>query len=209
MSEPQQGATQQPGATFQIEKIYVKDLSLEIPNAPQIFMQPAQPQLEVQIDTGAQPFAEGYYEATVSATVTAKVGDKTLFLVEAVQAGVFQMRNVPQADLNPLLGIACPTILFPYLREASESAPGRPRATSSANDGPECAPQRGISGSSIWCGSEPVPCSKPLHSQISGAGLCLRRSLRPATGVAARKRSALAGKSALTFTAAGISTFGR
>jgi len=115
VSEP----TAQPqGATFQIEKIYVKDLSLEIPNAPQIFMQPAQPQLEVQIDTGAQPFAEGYYEATVSATVTAKVGDKTLFLAEAVQAGVFQMRNVPEADLNPLLGIACPTILFPYLREA-------------------------------------------------------------------------------------------
>ena len=106
------------GATFQIEKIYVKDLSLEIPNAPQIFMQPAQPQLEVQIDTGATPFAEGYFEATVSATVTAKVGERTLFLAEAVQAGIFQMRNVPDADLNPLLGIACPTILFPYLREA-------------------------------------------------------------------------------------------
>jgi preprotein translocase subunit SecB len=114
MTEP---ATPQ-GATFQIEKIYVKDLSLEIPNAPQIFMQPAQPQLEVQIDTGATPFAEGYFEATVSATVTAKVGERTLFLAEAVQAGIFQMRNVPQADLDPLLGIACPTILFPYLREA-------------------------------------------------------------------------------------------
>jgi preprotein translocase subunit SecB len=111
-------ATQPQGATFQIEKIYVKDLSLEIPNAPQIFMQPAQPQLEVQIDTGAAQFAEGYYEATVSATVSAKLGDKTLFLAEAVQAGVFQMRNVPADDLRPLLGIACPTILFPYLREA-------------------------------------------------------------------------------------------
>jgi preprotein translocase subunit SecB len=111
-------ATQPQAATFQIEKIYVKDLSLEIPNAPQIFMQPAQPQLEVQIDTGAAQFAEGYYESTVSATVTAKLGDKTLFLVEAVQAGVFQMRNVPADDLRPLLGIACPTILFPYLREA-------------------------------------------------------------------------------------------
>jgi preprotein translocase subunit SecB len=105
-------------ATFQIEKIYVKDLSLEIPNAPQIFMQPAQPQLEVSIDTGAAPFAEGYFECTVSATVSAKVGERTLFLAEAVQAGVFQMRNVPDTDLKPLLGIACPTILFPYLREA-------------------------------------------------------------------------------------------
>ena len=103
-------------ATFQIEKIYVKDLSLEIPNSPQVFMQQAQPQLEVQIDTAAAQFADGYYETTVSATVTAKAGDKTLFLAEAVQAGIFQVRNVPEADLKPLLGIACPTILFPYLR---------------------------------------------------------------------------------------------
>jgi preprotein translocase subunit SecB len=104
-------------ASFQIEKIYVKDVSLEIPNAPQAFMQQAQPQLEVQIDTSANQFADAYYEATVSATVTAKVGEKTLFLAEAVQAGIFQMRNVPADDLKPLLGIACPTILFPYLRE--------------------------------------------------------------------------------------------
>jgi preprotein translocase subunit SecB len=108
---------QQPQALFQIEKIYVKDLSLEIPNAPQIFTQQVQPQLEVRIDTGAVPFAEGYYESFVSATVTAKVGDKTLFLAEAVQAGIFQLRNVGNDDLRPLLGIACPTILFPYLRE--------------------------------------------------------------------------------------------
>jgi preprotein translocase subunit SecB len=104
-------------ASFQIEKIYVKDLSLEIPNAPQAFMQQAQPQLEVQIDTSANQFADAYYETTVSATVTAKIGEKTLFLAEAVQAGIFQMRNVPADELKPLLGIACPTILFPYLRE--------------------------------------------------------------------------------------------
>ena len=114
MSDP----TPQQSPTFQIEKVYVKDLSLEIPNAPQIFTENVQPQLEVRIDTGATPFAEGYFEATVSATVTAKVADRTLFLAEAVQAGIFQMRNVPQNDLAPLLGIACPTILFPYLREA-------------------------------------------------------------------------------------------
>lgn len=108
---------EKPQATFQIEKIYVKDVSLEIPNAPQVFMQQAQPQLEVRIDTAAAPFTEGYFEASVSATVTAKVGDKTLFLAEAVQAGIFQMRNVAADDLRPLLAIACPTILFPYLRE--------------------------------------------------------------------------------------------
>jgi preprotein translocase subunit SecB len=112
MSEPQQ-----PQATFQIVKIYVKDVSLEIPNAPQVFMQQAQPQLEVRLDTAAAPFNEGYFEASVSATVTAKIGEKTLFLAEAVQAGIFEVRNVPSEELRPLLGIACPTILFPYLRE--------------------------------------------------------------------------------------------
>jgi preprotein translocase subunit SecB len=109
--------TQPQAATFQIEKIYVKDVSLEIPNAPQVFMQQAQPQLEVRLDTGTTQIAEGYYEASVSATVTAKFEERTLFLAEAVQAGIFQMRNVPADDLKPLLGIACPTILFPYLRE--------------------------------------------------------------------------------------------
>jgi len=115
--QPQGAAAAPQAATFQIEKVYVKDLSLEIPNAPQGFMQQAQPQLEVRIDTGAAQFAEGYYEATVSATVTAKSGERTLFLAEAVQAGIFQLRNVPAEELKPLLAIACPTILFPYLRE--------------------------------------------------------------------------------------------
>lgn len=111
--EPQQN---QP--SFQIEKIYVKDLSLEIPNAPQVFVQQAQPQLEVQIHTEGTQFAEGYYEVSVSATVTAKAGDKTMFLAEAVQAGIFSVRNVPAQEVDPLLGIGCPTILFPYVREA-------------------------------------------------------------------------------------------
>ncbi len=115
--QPQGPAAAPQAATFQIEKVYVKDLSLEIPGAPQAFMQQAQPQLEVRIDTGAAQFAEGYYEATVSATVTAKSGERTLFLAEAVQAGIFQLRNVPAEELKPLLAIACPTILFPYLRE--------------------------------------------------------------------------------------------
>ncbi len=108
---------QQEPATFQIEKVYVKDLSLEIPNAPKVFLEQVQPQLEVRIDTGADGFADGYYEVTVSATVTARVGERTLFLVEAKQAGIFAVRNVPAQELDPLLGIACPNILFPYLRE--------------------------------------------------------------------------------------------
>jgi preprotein translocase subunit SecB len=113
MSEPQQQS-----ATFQIEKIYIKDLSLEIPNAPQVFMGEAKPELEVRIDAGSAQFADGYFEVTVTATVTARAGERTLFLAEAVQAGIFALRNVPAEELGPLLGIACPTILYPYLREA-------------------------------------------------------------------------------------------
>ena len=91
--------------TFQIEKIYVKDLSLEIPNAPQVFLQNEQPQLEVQIDNGSEQFAEGAFEVTVSVTVTARVGERTIFLAEAVQAGIFSIRGVPEADLEPLLTV--------------------------------------------------------------------------------------------------------
>ena len=114
----QQGGTEQNAPSFQIEKIYVKDLSLEIPNAPQVFVQQAQPQLEVQIHTEGARFAEGYYEVSVSATVSAKAGERTLFLAEVVQAGIFSVRNVPEQELDALLGVGCPTILFPYLRES-------------------------------------------------------------------------------------------
>jgi preprotein translocase subunit SecB len=106
---------QQP--SLQIEKIYVKDGSLEVPNAPHVFTQQAQPEVEVQINTAATQFAEGYFEVTVSATVTARAGERALFLVEASQAGIFALRNVPPEQLEALLGIACPQILFPYLRE--------------------------------------------------------------------------------------------
>lgn len=103
--------------TFQIEKIYVKDLSLELPNAPQVFMQSDQPQLEVQIASEASNVAENMFEVTVGVTVTARAGERTLFLIEAVQAGLFQIANVPEQEMGPLLGIGCPTILYPYARE--------------------------------------------------------------------------------------------
>ena len=106
---------QQP--VFSIEKIYVKDASIETPNAPQVFLEPAQPQLEVQLATGASRAADGLYEAVLTVTVTAKAGDKTCFLVEGAQAGIFQIRNIPESDLEPILGIACANILFPYARE--------------------------------------------------------------------------------------------
>jgi len=106
---------QQP--SFQIEKIYVKDVSLEIPNAPQVFLEAQGPQLEIQVRNEAQQFAEGLFEVVVTVTVTAKAGEKTLFLAEAAQAGIFAVRGVPQAEIEPVLAIACPTILYPYARE--------------------------------------------------------------------------------------------
>jgi preprotein translocase subunit SecB len=107
--------TQQP--TFGIEKIYVKDLSLEVPGGPQTFMQGEQPQLEVQITQQSQRVNDLLYEVTLVITVSAKRAEKTLFLVEASQAGVFQIRNVPDADLAPVLAIVCANVLFPYARE--------------------------------------------------------------------------------------------
>lgn len=109
--------TDQP-PSFNIEKIYVKDLSLEIPNAPQIFLQADTPQLEVQVHNESRQFADSLYEVTVTVTVTAKAGEKTLFLAEVAQAGIFTVRDVPAEEVDPLLGIGCPTILYPYVREA-------------------------------------------------------------------------------------------
>jgi len=109
--------TTDPQPTFQIEKIYVKDLSLELPHAPQVFLQSEAPQLEVQVHNDANQFADGLFQVVVTVTVTARAGDKTLFLAEAAQAGIFSVRGLPAADLDPLLGIACPNILYPYVRE--------------------------------------------------------------------------------------------
>lgn len=106
---------QQP--VFSIEKLYVKDLSLEIPNAPQVFLERETPQVDVQLQTQGKGVSDGMFEVVLTVTVTAKVQDKTVFLVEAAQAGVFQLRNIPDADLDPLLGVVCPNILFPYVRE--------------------------------------------------------------------------------------------
>ena len=114
---------QQP--VFNIEKIYVKDLSLEIPHAPAIFLEREQPQIDMQLHNEATKIDEGYFEASITITVTAKLGDKTMFLAEATQAGIFQIRNVPAEDMDPVLGIGCPNILFPYARECVSDAVNR------------------------------------------------------------------------------------
>ncbi|HXS53520.1 MAG TPA: protein-export chaperone SecB [Usitatibacter sp.] len=112
MSESQ---SNQP--VFSIEKVYVKDLSLEIPNAPQSFLEREAPTVDVQLHHNSTGVEEGVYQTVLTVTVTAKVKDKTLFLVEAAQAGIFVIRNVPAQELEAVLAIACPNILFPYARE--------------------------------------------------------------------------------------------
>ena len=101
---------------FQIQRVYLKDLSLEQPNSPQILLEQAQPQVDINLNLAAAPVADGIYEVTVTATVTTTVSDKTLFLVEAKQAGIFEIRNIPEDQLQPIIGIACPQIIYPYLR---------------------------------------------------------------------------------------------
>jgi preprotein translocase subunit SecB len=114
---------QQP--VFTIEKIYVKDASIETPNSPQTFLEPTQPQVEVQLQTAATRVNETLFEAIVTITVTAKSAERTLFLVETAQAGIFRIAGIPDGDLAPVLGIACPNILFPYARETLADLIGR------------------------------------------------------------------------------------
>ena len=107
---------------FAIEKLYIKDFSLEVPNAPAIFLERDTPEVGLQLQTGALKVGDDIFEVTLTSTVTAKLGEKVVFLVEVAQAGLFVIRNVPEENLEPLLAIACPNILFPYVREVvSES----------------------------------------------------------------------------------------
>jgi preprotein translocase subunit SecB len=124
MSEQQQPPTaaqdQQP--LFGIEKLYLKDMSLEVPNAPQVFFETEAPQVEVNVHNEATGMPqEGLFEVVLTVTVTAKIESRTIFLVEAAQAGIFQIRNIPQADLEAVLGTLCPNTLLPYAREAVAS----------------------------------------------------------------------------------------
>jgi preprotein translocase subunit SecB len=101
---------------FQIQRVYLKDLSLEQPNSPAILLEQEQPTVDIQLGVDAQPVTDGILEITVSATVQTKIQDRTVFLVEAKQAGIFEIRNLPEEQMGPILGIACPQIVYPYLR---------------------------------------------------------------------------------------------
>jgi preprotein translocase subunit SecB len=101
---------------FQIQRIYLKEASLEQPKSPAILLEQQQPVVDIQLGVNATPVADGVYEVSVTATVHTKLNDKTVFLVEASQAGIFEIRNLPQEQMGPIMGIACPQIVYPYLR---------------------------------------------------------------------------------------------
>jgi preprotein translocase subunit SecB len=107
---------EQATPVFQIQRVYLKDLSLEQPNSPAILTSTEQPSVDIQLGVGMEQVVDGIVEVTVTATVTTKIEDKVVFLVEAKQAGIFEVRNLPEDQMGPVIGIACPQIIYPYLR---------------------------------------------------------------------------------------------
>jgi preprotein translocase subunit SecB len=101
---------------FQIQRVYLKEASLEQPNSPAILLAQEQPAVDIQLGVDATPVADGVFEVTVTATVHTKIGEKTVFLVEAKQAGIFELRNLPTEQMGQIMGITCPQIVYPYLR---------------------------------------------------------------------------------------------
>jgi preprotein translocase subunit SecB len=101
---------------FQLQRVYLKDASLELPHAPTIFLEQEAPQVDVQLEVGNAKLLEGIYEVVVRVTTTARLKDKVLFLVEAKQAGIFEMRGIPNEQFEAVLNIVCPNIVYPYLR---------------------------------------------------------------------------------------------
>jgi preprotein translocase subunit SecB len=115
-SAPSAANTESKDPSFRIQRIYLKDLSLEQPNAPEIFLVVAEPQVQIEVDVAVKRISDELFEVALSSTMTARVEGKVLFLVEANQAGIFEFNNIPAEQVDPMLGITCPTILYPYLR---------------------------------------------------------------------------------------------
>lgn len=106
---------QQPN--FTIERVYLKDLSLEMPHAPQIFLGKEAPTVDVRLHNEGRPLDNGVFEVVLTVTITAKLQDKTAFLIEVAQAGIFQIRNHEQKELDVVVNVTCPGLLLPYARE--------------------------------------------------------------------------------------------
>lgn len=111
--------------SFSIEKLYVRDLSLEVPNAPQVFTEQGNPDVNIQLNSTGRSIGESLFEVVLKVSVAASLGEKAVFLVETEQAGIFRLENIPQEDIEPILGVTCPNILFPYARELISSCIAR------------------------------------------------------------------------------------
>ena len=116
MADEQNTQQESDAPAFNMQRVYLKDLSLEMPNAPHVFLEQETPQVEVSVNVGGQRLAETVFESTVTATVTTRVNGKVLYLVEATQAAIFELANIPAEQMDPILGIVCPTMVYPYLR---------------------------------------------------------------------------------------------
>lgn len=114
--------SEQAQPVFSIEKLFVKDLSIEVPNAPGIFLEREAPQINVELNTSGEKLDEGFYVVTLTVTVNATSKDRNVFLIEVAQCGVFQIKNFPDSDIEPVMMIGCANILFPYAREAVSDA---------------------------------------------------------------------------------------
>ncbi len=108
--------TQAQETVFQIRRVYLKEASLEQPNSPAILLEEEQPAVDIQLGVEAEPLGGTLYEVTVRATVQTKIKEKTVFLVEAKQAGIFELDGFPEGQMGMIMGIACPQIVYPYLR---------------------------------------------------------------------------------------------
>lgn len=103
---------------FALQKLYIKDVSFETPNSPAVFTQKWDPKVEFNLASNVQALQEGLYEVSLTVTVTVSLEDKTAYLVEVSQAGIFTISGFDEQELSPMIGSFCPNILFPYAREA-------------------------------------------------------------------------------------------
>ncbi len=103
-------------AVFQIKRVYLKEASLEQPNSPAILLSEEQPSVDIQMGVQVTPVADDVFEVSVAATVHTQIGEQTVFLAEVKQAGIFEIRSIAQDQMGPIMGIACPQIVYPYLR---------------------------------------------------------------------------------------------
>ncbi|HEU0154180.1 MAG TPA: protein-export chaperone SecB [Arenimonas sp.] len=118
MAEQNNGAAGADQAQFTIQKIYVKDVSFEVPNAPQVFNEQGQPNLELNLNQKVGRVGDGVYEVALGITLTCKIEDKTVYLAEIEQAGLFGLSGFDERTLDMMLGTYCPNVLFPYVRQA-------------------------------------------------------------------------------------------